>query len=555
MKADPELPSLEGASEWLNRVTATDTKTDLPTNTEGYRKTETKGRPNTETKSVPRSPASGRSSSEVRPNEGTKAYPTSSELKGHPTLVHFWSVNSEISKANLPHVAELRDRRKREGLRVIAVHAAPPEEKISAQAVRDAVTNLNITEFCALDNDHKLRTAFLISETNHKPKNQSKESASESHNDTGIPAYFLFDHEGKLHSFTDGEKGTVVLEQQLDLMLAELRKQYPFCPECELFLNEEAMFCAGCGLPLTLPGSRGSHPYYESHHFASLPTVRLIDPDPLIGQIMEGKYELTARLGEGAMSTVYRARRLHIGDEVAVKILLRKFVTDDSVLARFHREARATAISRHPNVIKIHDFGEAAEGDAAAFIVMEFVKGTPLRDLLKSVGRFPTERALRLMRGICAGVGAAHRQGVVHRDLKPENIIVVAPDGDYEFETVRVVDFGFAKLPNDPAAPMGTVIGTPYYMSPEQCLSEPLDTRSDVYSLGVMFYEMLAGKRPFISETVSGIITKQLSDPPPPLPTATVPGRVAAAIMSALAKDPKDRPQTATELTRQLQFV
>jgi tRNA A-37 threonylcarbamoyl transferase component Bud32 len=474
--------------------------------------------------------------------------------KGHPTLVHFWSLNSEISKTNLRHISELRDQRSREGLRVIAVHVAGSGEKISAQAVRDALVNLNITEPCAFDNEHKLRKTFANSEPNHKRRNQ-KESAKRAHNDEDIAAYYLFDHEGKLHSVSRGEKGTVVLEQQLDLMLAELRQQYPFCPECELFLNEEAMFCAGCGLPLTLPGSRGSHPYYESHHFASLPTVRLIDPDPLIGQIMDGKYELTARLGEGAMSTVYRARRLHIGDEVAVKILLRKFVTDDLVLARFHREARATAISRHPNVIKIHDFGEAAEGDAAAFIVMEFVKGTPLRDLLKSVGRFPTERALRLMRGICAGVGAAHRQGVVHRDLKPENIIVVAPDGDYEFETVRVVDFGFAKLPNDPAAPLGTVIGTPYYMSPEQCLSEPLDTRSDVYSLGVMFYEMLAGKRPFISETVSGIITKQLSDPPPPLPTATVPGRVAAAIMSALAKDPNDRPQTATELTRQLQFV
>jgi tRNA A-37 threonylcarbamoyl transferase component Bud32 len=518
MKPDPELPSLEGASEWLNRVATTDTKTDQSTNTE------TRGHPKTE----------------------TKAYPGSSELKGHPTLVHFWSLNSEISKANLRHIGELRDQRKREGLRVIAVHVARPEEKISAEAVRDSLAHLNITEPCAVDRKLSLRAAF---------SNNFGNTQGNHHNDEDVPAYYLFDHEGKLHSSSKGEEGTLVLEQQLDQMLAELRKQYPFCPECELFLNEEAMFCAGCGLPLTLPGARGAHPYYESHHYASLPTVRLFDPDPLIGQVMQSKYELTARLGEGAMSVVYRARRLHIGDEVAVKILLRKFVTDDSVLARFRREARATALSRHANVITIHDFGENEVGDAAAFLVMEFVKGTPLRDLLKSVGQFPTERALRLMRGICAGVGAVHRQGVVHRDLKPENIIVVAPDGDYEFETVRVVDFGFAKLPNDRPAALGMVIGTPYYMSPEQCLGEPLDTRSDVYSLGVMFYEMLAGRRPFISETVSGIITKQLSDPPPPLPKSVVPGRVAAGIMSALSKDPNDRPQTATELTRQLQFV
>jgi serine/threonine-protein kinase len=484
MKFDLELPSLNGATDWFNQTTA----------------------------KIP-------------------------ETKGHPTLVHFWSLNSEISQANLPHVAELRDQRKRDGLRVIAVHSALPDEQISTQAIRDALANLNLTEPCALDNDHKLRDAFLNEEGD-------------------VPAYYLFDPEGKLHSVSRGEEGSAILEEQLDQMLTALRSRYPFCPECEIFLNEDALFCARCGLPLTLAGSGGPHPYYENHHFASLPTVRLIDPDPLIGQVMDGKYELTARLGEGAMSTVYRARRLHIGDEVAVKVLLRKFVKNDLVLTRFRREARATAISHHPNVITIHDFGELADGDAAAFIVMEFVKGTPLRDLLKSVGQFPIERALRLMRGICAGVGSAHRQGVVHRDLKPENIIVVAPDADYEFESVRVVDFGFAKLANDPASPLGTVLGTPYYMSPEQCLGEALDTRSDVYSLGAMFYEMLSGNRPFTSETVSGIIAKQLSDPPAPLAASvTIPRRVSTAIMSALAKDPNDRPRTATELARQLQFV
>ena len=115
------------------------------------------------------------------------------------------------------------------------------------------------------------------------------------------------------------------------------------------------------------------------------------------------------------------------------------------------------------------------------------------------------------MRGICAGVGAAHRQGVVHRDLKPENILVVAPDDDFELESVRVVDFGLAKLLADAgAASTGSVVGTPFYMSPEQCLGEPLDARSDVYSLGAMFYEMLSGERPFAAETVSGVINRHL---------------------------------------------
>ena len=466
--------------------------------------------------------------------------PTSTppEPKGHPTLVHFWSHSSEISKVNLRHVADLRDQRKREGLRVIAVHVSPSGESTSAQAVLSAIDRFNLTEPCVLDKEHQLGAAFLNERDN-------------------VPAYYLFDPAGKLHSYSTGENGSVILEERLDDMLADLRINFPFCPACELFLERDALFCATCGLPLTLPGSPGAHPYYESHHHASLPTVRLFDPDPLIGRALDGKYELTARLGEGGMSVVYRARRLHIGDEVAVKVLLRKFVKNEAVMARFRREARATAMLHHPNVIAIHDFGEIAEGEAAAFMVMEFVKGTPLRDLLKSEKRFPFERALRLMRGICAGVGAAHRQSVIHRDLKPENIIVVAPDDDYEFETVRVVDFGFAKIATDAdAGPMGSVIGTPFYMSPEQCLGEPLDARSDVYSLGAMFYEILSGNRPFNADTVSGIISQQLAETPPPLSSSlTIPRRLSNTIMSCLAKDPNDRPQTATDLARQLQFV
>jgi serine/threonine-protein kinase len=212
----------------------------------------------------------------------------------------------------------------------------------------------------------------------------------------------------------------------------------------------------------------------------------------------------------------------------------------------------------HPNVITIHDFGETDDELAPAFIVMEFVKGTPLRDLLSSEGRFPIERAIRMMRGICAGVGAAHRQGVVHRDLKPENILVVAPDDDYEFESVRVVDFGLAKLlaDADSASKGAVVLGTPFYMSPEQCMGEPLDTRSDVYSLGTIFYEMVSGERPFAAETVSGVISKHIYEDPPPLPASLgLPRRISAAIMQALAKDPEERPHSAIDFARLLQYA
>jgi len=208
----------------------------------------------------------------------------------------------------------------------------------------------------------------------------------------------------------------------------------------------------------------------------------------------------------------------------------------------------------HPNVITIHDFGERGEEKAPAFLVMELVKGTPLRDLLSSKDHFSIERSVRLMRGICAGAGAAHKLGIVHRDLKPENILVGAPDDDYEFESVKLVDFGLAKLENEArAGSKVTVVGTPYYMSPEQCMGEPLDARSDVYSLGAMFYEMLSGHRPFAAQTVSGVINKHLYEEATPLAASLgVPRRISGAIMQALRKDPDDRQPTARDLARQL---
>jgi len=455
---------------------------------------------------------------------------TARQTKGHPTLVHFWSVSSETSKINLTQVAQLRDQRKREGLRVIAVHVPQSDADKDPRIVRDAITRLNLTEPCALDNDYK------VSRDHEK-----------------LPTYFLLDPEGETRASATGANGLDAIEDELDQLLAELRSNNPFCATCELFLNKEAMFCADCGSPLTLPGA-AAHPYYENHFVSSLPTIRLVNPDPLIGHKIDGKYELVAKLGQGGMSLVYRARRVHIGDDVAVKILTGKFVKDDAALARFRREARAAAMLRHPNVITIHDFGETDDVHAPAYLVMEFVKGTPLRELLRSEDHFSVERAVRLMRGICAGVGSAHRQGVVHRDLKPDNILVVAPDDDFEVESVRVVDFGLAKLLADAGATSsGEVVGTPFYMSPEQCLGEPLDARSDVYSLGVMFYEMLSGKQPFEAATVSGVINRHLHEPPPPFDVALgIPRRMSMAIMHALAKDPDARPQTATELARQM---
>src|SRR5919202_39193 len=289
------------------------------------------------------------------------------------------------------------------------------------------------------------------------------------------------------------------------------------CPQCREPMSDTARFCSNCGVSFS-----SFHTPTERADAGALP---LPERDPLVGQTLDGKYELLARLGEGGMGAVYRARRVHIGDEVAVKVLLQKFVADAGLIERFRREARAAAALRHPNIVAIYDYGEARESDVPAYIVMELVEGESLRGLLRREGRLAPARAVALMRDICAGVGAAHRRQIFHRDLKPDNVIVLPADEDRERETVKVVDFGIAKLRDAAGAPTltqaGAVIGTPYYMSPEQCRGESLDARSDVYSLGALLYEMLAGAPPFTAPTVTGVIAKHLTEPPPPLPPET----------------------------------
>ena len=281
-------------------------------------------------------------------------------------------------------------------------------------------------------------------------------------------------------------------------------------------------------------------------------------PDPRVGLILDSKYKLIESLGEGGMGSVFRAQRLHIGDEVAVKLLHHDLVREQKALERFRREARAAAMIRHPNVVSIHDFNDGSSEATQPYIVMELVRGVSLGDLLRREGRMKPERAVRLMHGVCTGVGVAHRQGLLHRDLKPDNVIVVPPSHEGDEETAKVVDFGLAKVRDVAASTAlthtGAVIGTLYYMSPEQCSGEELDARADVYSLGAMFYEMLTGGPPFRSRNLAGLIAKHLHEPPPPFPEALgVPKALESVCFRALAKNPNDRQPDAIALGRELQ--
>jgi serine/threonine protein kinase len=329
------------------------------------------------------------------------------------------------------------------------------------------------------------------------------------------------------------------------------------CPNCNQPMREGAQFCTHCG-------TRTAHGRATLDQ--SVPTVErgsavqptIVASDPMIGRTLDGKYEIISALGVGGMGAVYVARRVLIGDEVAVKVLHTKFAGDDTFVERFRREARAAAQLHHPNVVTIHDYGESRGADGFAYIVMELVRGESLRDLLRREGKLETTRAVPLMRDICAGVGAAHRRGIVHRDIKPDNIIVMPADEDSATERVKVVDFGIAKLRDmahdSTLTEAGAMVGTPFYMSPEQCKGEHLDARADVYSLGALLYEMLAGTPPFVSPSLTGVILKHINEPPPPMPQdLRVPPALQAAVVRALSKDPNARQADATEFARDLQ--
>lgn len=267
-----------------------------------------------------------------------------------------------------------------------------------------------------------------------------------------------------------------------------------------------------------------------------------------IGRIIEGKYRLDAVIGAGGMGSVYRAHRLLIGDPVAIKLLHHEHVSEAEGSERFRNEAKAAARLKHPNAVSIYDFG--VTNDGLIYLVMELVEGQSLRRVIKEQGPLRPAVAADIINQACAALDEAHRQQIVHRDLKPDNIIV---NQKFTGLQVKVLDFGIAKLRDVTASNLtqaDSIMGTPHYMSPEQCLGEELDNRSDIYSLGIVLYEMLAGVVPFNSPNSTAVVVQHVNQAPPPLRGST-PGISAAverAVMHALAKRREDRPQSARAL-------
>src|SRR5216684_485764 len=265
------------------------------------------------------------------------------------------------------------------------------------------------------------------------------------------------------------------------------------------------------------------------------------------GERYIGKYRVKGELGRGGMGAVYLAEQPGLGREVAIKELIQSAATDPVALKRFLQEAQVMARTSHPNLVQVHDVELSAE---ANYIVLEFVRGKSLRDWLNR-GPIPPPQVFAVMHGVLQALDYAHKRAIVHRDMKPENVLL-SDEGD-----VKVADFGIARLTDDSglgstATKTGTTVGTPQYMSPEQVASSKVDGRSDLYSSGIMFYELIVGQPPFIASEADGpftLMAKHVQAPPKP-PSVRKPGLDLAleeVILKSLAKRPEDRYQSGHE--------
>ncbi|MEZ4302681.1 MAG: protein kinase [Polyangiaceae bacterium] len=305
----------------------------------------------------------------------------------------------------------------------------------------------------------------------------------------------------------------------------------PQCPECGERFSRGSRFCA-----------------FDGARLADGPEEE--PSDPLVGQTLGGKYAVLRSIGEGGMGTVYEVRHTALDRRFALKILRPEIAQHGEHLQRFLQEAKVAAAIGHPNIVSVVDFGEHdIRGRSVPFIVMEMLRGASLASILKVEKTLQPRRAARILAACAEALAAAHEAGVIHRDLKPDNIFVARESS----ERVKVLDFGVAKMIGAARlTKVGMVFGTPHYMSPEQAKGEPIDHRADIYALGVILYECLAGHVPFEADTSMGVLTKQIFANPEPIervmPDARQLGALGAIVNRCLAKEPADRYSSMDQL-------
>ncbi len=302
------------------------------------------------------------------------------------------------------------------------------------------------------------------------------------------------------------------------------------CPVCSTEYPDEIKFCQNDGTTLR----------------AAAPATNLV------GQVIADRYHVVKKLGEGGMGQVYLAEHVKMGRRSAIKVMNPSMAHDPDAVARFNREASNASRITHPNVCAVYDFGETPDG--LIYLAMEFVEGEPLTDLLERDGSMPLARATHVFQQVADALQAAHDLGIVHRDLKPDNIMLAK--GRDGADVVKVVDFGIAKAVGGDEAGQkvtktGLVVGTPEFMSPEQLSGDKLDGRSDLYSLALVFFRMLAGKLPFEANTVQETMIKRLTDEPVKLaasrPDLAFPSGLQEVLDTALARNPMERYQSVAK--------
>ncbi|NVB78220.1 MAG: serine/threonine protein kinase [Kofleriaceae bacterium] len=277
-----------------------------------------------------------------------------------------------------------------------------------------------------------------------------------------------------------------------------------------------------------------------------------------LGKVVDGRYKVLEVIGRGGMGVVYRVEHLRMGKVAAMKVLHRDLQSDADVVERFEREAAAISKLHHPHTVQVFDFGTAGTN---LYLIMEYVRGIDLARMIERDGPLPWSRAAPLLAQVCGALQEAHELGIVHRDLKPENVLITRTGAGRDY--AKVLDFGLAKL-DQPRAPASTtdkqqIVGTPYFMSPEQIRGDEVDARSDIYSFGALMFEVLTGQRLFTGSTAVGVLTKHLTaDPDAPsmrAPKMGIDPQVDHLCRKALAKDPSERWQSAGELASAIEEV
>ena len=304
------------------------------------------------------------------------------------------------------------------------------------------------------------------------------------------------------------------------------------CPQCQTPHPDHVRICPNDGTVLTPAAT-----------------------DANIGLTLDGKYRLDSIIGRGGMGSIYKATHLMLDKTVAVKLINPELAPTPDVVRRFQREARAASQLNHPNIAATFDLGQTSNG--TLYLAMELISGQSLKDTIRSGGPMAPARIIRILEQVAGALAAAHAHGIVHRDLKPQNIMLTqTPDGG---EVAKLLDFGIAKTFEDGATQLtttGLVLGTPQYMSPEQAAGRPIDGRSDLYSLGIILFEMLVGEVPFNDPSTPAVLVKHLTEPAPPpsarRPDLAIPSALEAVALRCLEKDPGARFQNATEFANAL---